>query len=55
MPFTPFHPGLALMLGLLFFSYLDLGTALVASVAIDLEPAIGQAFRTSLKVNILLQ
>lgn len=37
MPLTPFHLGPALLLGLVFFSYLDFPTFLVASVIIDVE------------------
>ena len=47
MPWTPFHLGPALMLGLLLFSYLDLPTLLVASVAPDIEPAIATALQLS--------
>ena len=38
MPFTPFHLGPGLLLGLLLFSYIDLPTFLVASVIVDVEP-----------------
>lgn len=40
MPFTPFHLGPALLFGLVFFSYLDFPTFLVANVIVDLEPFI---------------
>lgn len=40
MPFTPFHWGPGLLLGLLLLSYLDLPTFLVASVIIDIEPLL---------------
>jgi len=38
VPFTPFHLGPGLLFGLLFLSYVDLPTFLVASVVIDIEP-----------------
>lgn len=38
MPFTPFHLGPALFLGLLLFRLVDFPTLLVASVILDLEP-----------------
>lgn len=38
MPFTPFHLGPALLFGLVFFSYLDFPTFLVANVIVDIEP-----------------
>ena len=38
MPFTPFHFGPALFFGLLFLSFVDFPTFLVASVIVDIEP-----------------
>lgn len=38
VPFTPFHLGPGLLVGLLLFSYIDFPTFLVASVIIDIEP-----------------
>jgi membrane-bound metal-dependent hydrolase YbcI (DUF457 family) len=38
MPLTPFHLGPALLLGLVFFIFLDFPTFLVASVIVDIEP-----------------
>ena len=38
MPFTPFHLGPGLLIGLLLFSYLHLPTFLLASMLPDLEP-----------------
>jgi len=38
MPFTPFHFGPALFIGLLFLGFIDFPTFLVASVIIDIEP-----------------
>ncbi|MEJ5292483.1 MAG: hypothetical protein WHS82_02715 [Candidatus Methanosuratincola sp.] len=40
MPFTPFHLGPGILLGLLLLRYLDLPTLLVASVVLDLEPLL---------------
>lgn len=45
MPLTPFHFGPALLLGLVFFSYLDFPTFLVASVIIDVEPILVVSLR----------
>ncbi|MCK4491554.1 MAG: hypothetical protein KAU03_02950, partial [Candidatus Altiarchaeales archaeon] len=38
MPFTPFHLGPALLIGLIMLPILDLPTFLVASVIVDIEP-----------------
>ena len=38
MPFTPFHLGPALVIGIIFIYYLDFPTLLVASVILDMEP-----------------
>ena len=38
MPFTPFHLGPGLLVGLLLFSYIDFPMFLVASVIVDIEP-----------------
>ena len=38
MPFTPFHLGPGLLLGLLLLGYIDFPTFLVASVIVDIEP-----------------
>jgi len=38
MPFTPFHWGPALLIGLFLFSVFDLPTLLVSSVILDVEP-----------------
>jgi len=40
MPLTPFHLGPALLLGLIFFSFLDFPTFLVANVIVDIEPVL---------------
>ncbi|MHA1616144.1 MAG: hypothetical protein ACTSX9_02430 [Candidatus Njordarchaeales archaeon] len=38
MPFTPFHLGPALLIGLLFFPFLDIFALCLGSVILDLEP-----------------
>lgn len=38
MPFTPYHLGPGLLFGLLFLSFVDFPTFLVASVIVDIEP-----------------
>jgi hypothetical protein len=38
MPFTPYHLGPALIIGIIFIYYLDFPTLLVASVIVDIEP-----------------
>jgi membrane-bound metal-dependent hydrolase YbcI (DUF457 family) len=38
MPFTPFHLGPALVIGIICIYYLDFPTLLVASVILDIEP-----------------
>jgi len=40
MPLTPFHIGPALLLGLIFFKYLDFPTFMLANVIIDIEPIL---------------
>jgi len=40
VPVTPFHLGPALLLGLIFFNYLDFPTFLIANVIVDIEPII---------------
>jgi len=38
MPFTPYHWGPSLWIGLLFFRIFDFPTLLIASVIVDIEP-----------------
>ena len=38
MPFTPFHLGPGLFIGLTFLSFIDIPSFLIASVIIDIEP-----------------
>jgi membrane-bound metal-dependent hydrolase YbcI (DUF457 family) len=45
MPFTPFHLGPGLFVGLLLLSFIDLPTFLVASVIVDVEPLLILVFR----------
>jgi len=40
MPFTPFHWGPGLLIGLLVFPLLDLPCFLIASVVVDIEPLV---------------
>ena len=42
MPFTPYHLGPALLFGLLFLSFMDFPTFLVANVIVDIEPFLVQ-------------
>lgn len=44
MPLTPFHLGPGLLVGLLFFSFIDFPTFLVASVIVDVEPFLVLVF-----------
>jgi membrane-bound metal-dependent hydrolase YbcI (DUF457 family) len=38
MPFTPYHFGPAVLIGILLFPFIDFATIVVASVILDLEP-----------------
>lgn len=40
MPFTPFHLGPALLIGLIAYRYLDLPTLLIASIIVDVRTAL---------------
>jgi membrane-bound metal-dependent hydrolase YbcI (DUF457 family) len=40
MPFTPFHLGPALLIGLILYRYVDLPTLLIASVIVDIRTAL---------------
>jgi hypothetical protein len=44
MPFTPYHLGPALFIGLLFLDFIDFPTFLVASAIADVEPFLVLAF-----------
>jgi membrane-bound metal-dependent hydrolase YbcI (DUF457 family) len=44
MPFTPFHLGPALFLGLLLLGFLDFPTFLIANVIVDVEPLLVLVF-----------
>jgi len=39
VPFTPFHLGPALLIGMIFFPYVDLVAIFISSVIVDVEPA----------------
>jgi hypothetical protein len=45
MPFTPYHFGPGLFLGLVFLGFIDFPTFLVASVIVDIEPLLVMLFR----------
>ena len=38
MPFTPYHLGPGLLLGVVLFPFVDISTMMIASVILDLEP-----------------
>lgn len=38
MPFTPFHLGIALLIGVIFYKYLDMISLLVGSIILDIWP-----------------
>jgi len=38
MPFTPYHEGPALVIGLIFLRFIDLPTLLISSIIVDIEP-----------------
>jgi len=44
MPFTPFHLGPGLLVGLLLLSFIDFPTFLIASVIVDVEPLLVLTF-----------
>ncbi len=44
MPFTPYHLGPGLFIGLVFLKFLDFPTVLIASVIIDIEPLLVLVF-----------
>jgi membrane-bound metal-dependent hydrolase YbcI (DUF457 family) len=54
MPFTPFHLGPGLLLGLLLLSYVDLPTFLLASVIVDVEPFLALYFNLRYPLHGLL-
>lgn len=51
MPFTPFHFGPALLIGMLLFPIFDLPALLIASVIPDLEPLFILTFHLSLPLH----
>ncbi|MFX0155924.1 MAG: hypothetical protein ACFE9Q_15485 [Candidatus Hodarchaeota archaeon] len=44
MPFTPYHFGPGLFIGLLFLSFIDFPTFLIANVIVDIEPFLVLSF-----------
>ena len=40
MPFTPYHFGPGLVLGVILFPFVDMATVLIASVILDIEPIV---------------
>ncbi len=51
MPFTPFHLGPALLLGLMLSKYIDLATFLFANILVDLEPLLVLSFGINLPLH----
>ena len=51
MPFTPFHFGPALLLGMLLRPFIDLSAIFIASVILDLEPLVVLLFHLSLPLH----
>ena len=51
MPFTPFHLGPGLLIGMLLFSYVDFASIMISSVAVDVEPFLIIVFRLSLPLH----
>jgi len=51
MPYTPFHLGPALLLGLFLYNYLDFPTFMIANIIIDVEPFIILTMRLNLPLH----
>ena len=51
MPFTPYHFGPGLLLGMLLFPFIDISTMIVASVILDLEPLAVILFNLQLPLH----
>jgi len=51
MPFTPYHFGPAVLVGVLLFPFIDLTTVMVASVILDLEPLAVILFDLSMPLH----
>jgi membrane-bound metal-dependent hydrolase YbcI (DUF457 family) len=51
MPFTPFHFGPGLLLGILLFPFIDFGTLIIASVILDIEPLVVIVFGLPLPLH----
>ena len=51
MPFTPFHLGPGLLIGILLFSKMDFASILISSMAVDVEPFLIVMFRLPLPLH----
>lgn len=51
MPFTPFHLGSGLLIGMLLFPYLDFASIMISSVAVDVEPFLILMLRLRLPLH----
>ncbi len=51
MPLTPYHFGPGLFIGLLFLSFIDFPTFLIANVIVDIEPIFILFFRLNLPMH----
>jgi hypothetical protein len=51
MPFTPYHFGPALFIGVLLFPFVDLTTIMIASVILDIEPLAVILFHLSMPLH----
>jgi len=51
MPYTPYHLGVALFFGMIFFSTLDFPAFLLASIAPDIEPLVITTFNLKMPLH----
>jgi len=51
MPFTPYHFGPALLIGVIFFPFISVGAIMVSSVIVDLEPFTIIIYRTGMPLH----
>jgi membrane-bound metal-dependent hydrolase YbcI (DUF457 family) len=51
MPFTPYHFGPGLLLGVVLFPFLDFSTILIASVVLDVEPLAVMIFNLPFEIH----
>ncbi len=54
MPFTPFHFGPALLIGMVLLSLVDISTLFIASVILDLEPLVVMLFNLPFPLHGIL-